>query len=136
MADTAYKTAIDRWFESRDGEICTSGAAEGQFLRNRLKKAFAAGWNAQGKVRDDLARSKFLDDMMLELESANAQHSPYSSYHEAYAVILEEVDEFWEIVKQKRKDRNDKKAYAELVQIAVTAWRTTISLNLKGAGNG
>ena len=74
---------------------------------------------------------KFLDDMRLELEQAEALHGPYASYHEAYAVILEELDEFWEIVRKKTQDRNDREAYIELVQIAVTAWRTARDLGLE-----
>ncbi len=72
----------------------------------------------------------FLNDMTVELERAENLHDPYNSYHEAYAVILEELDEFWEIVRMKTQDRDDQKAYAELVQIAVTAWRTARDLKL------
>ena len=74
---------------------------------------------------------KFLDDMRFELEQAEALHGSYNSYHEAYAVILEELDEFWEIVRKKTQDRNDREAYIELVQIAVTAWRTARDLGLE-----
>lgn len=73
---------------------------------------------------------QFVNDMILELEKAEALHGPYNSYHEAYAVILEELDEFWEIVRMKTQDRNDRDAYVELVQIAVTAWRTARDLGL------
>jgi len=73
---------------------------------------------------------KFLQDMTLELDKAEALHGPYKSYHEAYAVILEELDEFWQIVKMKTQDRNDSDAYIELVQIAVTAWRAAQDLRL------
>ena len=73
---------------------------------------------------------QFLNDMSIELNKAEQLHGSYNSYHEAYAVILEELDEFWEIVRQKTQDRNDQKAYAELVQIAVTAWRTARDLRL------
>ena len=68
--------------------------------------------------------SLFLVDMQAELHRAETQHSPYNSYHEAYAVILEEVDEFWEIVRQKTAARDPVEARKELIQIAVTAWRT------------
>ena len=77
------------------------------------------------------AASQFLHDMGLELEKAENLHGSYNSYHEAYAVILEELDEFWEIVRMKTQDRNDRDAYCELVQIAVTAWRTARDLNLE-----
>ena len=73
---------------------------------------------------------QFLNDMSIELNKAEQLHGSYNSYHEAYAVILEELDEFWEIVRQKTQDRDDRKAYAELVQIAVTAWRTARDLRL------
>ena len=69
-------------------------------------------------------------DMQLELDAADAQHGKYNSYHEAYAVILEELDEFWEIVRMKAVDRNSQHAYEELVQIAVTAMRAARDLDL------
>ena len=74
---------------------------------------------------------QFLNDMSIELNKAEQLHGSYNSYHEAYAVILEELDEFWEIVRQKAQDRNNRDAYVELVQIAVTAWRTARDLNLE-----
>ena len=77
-----------------------------------------------------MSQIQFLTDMTLELEKAENLHGAYNSYHEAYAVILEELDEFWEIVRQKTQDRDDRKAYIELVQIAVTAWRTARDLEL------
>ena len=73
---------------------------------------------------------QFLNDMSIELNKAEQLHGSYNSYHEAYAVILEELDEFWEIVRQKTQDRDNRKAYTELVQIAVTAWRTARDLRL------
>jgi len=41
----------------------------------------------------------------------------FSSLHEAYAILLEEVEEFWEIVKQKQDLRNPDSLLMELVQI-------------------
>ena len=73
---------------------------------------------------------RFMTDMGLELEKADALHGNYNSYHEAYAVILEELDEFWEIVRQKTEARNHVLAYFELVQIAVTCARAARDLKL------
>ena len=70
----------------------------------------------------------FLRDVALELARADAEHDRYHSYHEAYGVMLEELDEFWEIVRQKSADRDDNEAYKELVQIAMVAWRSALSL--------
>lgn len=41
----------------------------------------------------------------------------FSSLHEAYAVLKEEVDEFWDIVKQKNQVRDSQHLLDELVQI-------------------
>lgn len=38
--------ARDAWLESEEGQTCAAGQAEGQFLRNRLERAFIAGWKA------------------------------------------------------------------------------------------
>lgn len=40
--------ARDKWFSS-DGNSCCSGKAEGIYLKNRLEKAFIAGWDAHEK---------------------------------------------------------------------------------------
>lgn len=75
--------------------------------------------------------NQFISDMESELSMADAAHGTYNSYHEAYAVILEELDEFWDIVKMKRQARDHAHAYVELVQIAVTCMRTARDLKLR-----
>lgn len=59
-----------------------------------------------------------------EIERARAGHRPINSVHEGYAVILEELDEFWEEVKKKREHRDKRAMYLELVQVAAMAQRT------------
>ena len=39
-------SARDKWFESAEGKRATEGSAEGQYLRNRVERAFLAGWDA------------------------------------------------------------------------------------------
>jgi len=56
-----------------------------------------------------------------ELIRARKNHGPQSSYHEGYAVLLEEVDELWDEVKKKSSNRNHEDTLAELVQIAACA---------------
>jgi len=73
----------------------------------------------------------FQSDMEIELNYAQSKFAGYHSYHEAYAVILEELDEFWEIVRQQDNDRDPIAARKELLQIAVTAWRAAIDLELE-----
>ncbi len=66
----------------------------------------------------------FVELQRRELESARAKHGKQASVHEGYAVLLEEVDEFWEEVKKKRSERSTDLMVAELVQIAAMAQRT------------
>lgn len=65
-----------------------------------------------------------------ELERARGQHAPLNSAHEAYAVILEELDEFKAEVWKKRSERDPAKMRAELIQIAAMAIRAVEDLGL------
>lgn len=59
-----------------------------------------------------------LDKVFIELEKANANYPQFTSAHEAYAVLLEEVEEVWEHVKKKPQERNMEELDGELVQVA------------------
>jgi len=65
-----------------------------------------------------------------ELQRARKMNAPMHSAHEAYSVILEELDEFWEEVRKKRKDRDPKKMGDELIQIAAMVQRAAEDLGL------
>lgn len=56
-----------------------------------------------------------------EADRAEAAHGHYTSLHEAYAVLLEEVDELWDIVKLKKKDRRREDLIEEVTQIGAIA---------------
>ena len=58
-----------------------------------------------------------------ELASARKQHKPINSTHEGYAVMLEEMDEFWDEVKKKSRDRDRGQMLRELVQLGAMAQR-------------
>jgi len=60
----------------------------------------------------------FLDEVVKEAEAAVKKHGQYNSLHEAFGVLLEEVDEFWDEVKLKRAKRSKKRLRGELKQIA------------------
>jgi len=74
--------------------------------------------------RDSVGRA--LDDVRAELERAREEFPPMNSLHEAYAVILEEVDELKEQVWKKRAERDPAKIRAELIQIAAMAVSTIL----------
>ena len=57
-------------------------------------------------------------------------HPPQNSAHESYAVLLEEVEEFWEEVRKKREDRDREAMLKELVQIAAMSQRAAEDLGL------
>lgn len=71
-----------------------------------------------------------MNDVSNELTRAMRLHNPQRSAHESYAVIQEEVDEFWEIVKRKAEHRDRKQMKQELVQIAAMAMRAIHDLGL------
>jgi hypothetical protein len=59
-----------------------------------------------------------------ELASARVKYSDQRSFHEGYAVILEELDEFWDEVKRYPRTHNTTTMLRELVQIGAMAQRT------------
>lgn len=65
-----------------------------------------------------------------ELNGAMDKHAPMNSAHEAYAVILEEVEEFWAEVMKRREERDPIAMAMELRQIAAMAMRAIIDLEL------
>jgi len=64
---------------------------------------------------------KYLKDVVDELEGAEATFPPFNSYHEGYAIIKEELDELWEEIKSKRREKV--KLYIEATQVAAMAVR-------------
>jgi hypothetical protein len=70
-------------------------------------------------------RAGIIADILAEYERAVKLHPPFNSRHEGYAILLEELDELWEIVKVNHAKtpecRNDMKK--EAVQVAAMAIR-------------
>lgn len=72
----------------------------------------------------------FADKVAEELARARSLHGRMHNAHEAYAVILEELDEFWEEVRRKQSERSPRRLLAELIQIGAMAQRTAEDLGL------
>jgi len=66
---------------------------------------------------------EFLQAVARELDYARLKHAPLNSHHEAYAVILEELDEYWDEVKKRRSQRDPALMRFELIQVAAMACR-------------
>jgi hypothetical protein len=74
--------------------------------------------------------SVFAQLVEMALEQTRAKHAPLNSAHEAYAVILEELDEFKSEVWKKREARDRQQMLTELVHVAATCQRAAEDLNL------
>ena len=70
----------------------------------------------------------FTERVAIEIERARRKHGKMNSLHEGYAVLLEEVDEFWEHVKHDNQDKAE--ILSELVQIGAMAQRIAEDLSL------
>jgi len=73
---------------------------------------------------------KFVKKVKEEIKKARNGHKNMTSAHEAYAVILEELDEFKIEVFKKEKSRNKQNMLDELVQLGAMAQRAAEDLKL------
>jgi len=67
-------------------------------------------------------------EVAYELERAVINYPSFASAHEAYAVLLEEVDELWELVKVKQSKHDYAAMEAEAIQVAAMAARFVIDV--------
>jgi hypothetical protein len=71
-----------------------------------------------------------LNDILVEYEKAEKKFGKFASHHEGYAVILEELDELWELIKN-NKNQDDEwklKVRKEATQVAAMAFRFMVDL--------
>lgn len=66
-----------------------------------------------------ILNDKILATIRYKLEDARKEHPMFQSFHHGYAVILEELDEMWDAIKQD----NMADAIGEAYQIAAMAIR-------------
>lgn len=64
-----------------------------------------------------------------EIHRAKEHGVEFASLHEAWAVIMEEVDEVKEITWMKKKNRNEEQLKHELVQVAAMAIKALHSMH-------
>jgi hypothetical protein len=82
-----------------------------------------------GEVREMII--VLADEIREELLQAMRKHGRQRSVHESYAVILEELEEFWDIVRLKCEDRSPAKMRRELIQVAAMCMRAILDNNLE-----
>ena len=76
----------------------------------------------------DKATHEFLTRVEAEVARARRKHAPIHSSHEGYAVIQEEVDEFWDEVKA--QTHNPAAMLKELIHTAAMAARCATDIEL------
>jgi hypothetical protein len=72
----------------------------------------------------------FAEELTERVISLRKQRRPTASYHEAYAIILEELQEFWEEVKLNPGIRSSTSSLHELLDIAAACWMVAEDLNM------
>ncbi len=84
--------------------------------------------------------TKSVAEVVEEYKRASSRFPPFNSYHEGYAIILEELDELWEEVKKKELPshttyafhpltyRDKKRLREEAIQCAAMALRFLVDL--------
>ena len=74
-----------------------------------------------------MSYSESAEEVLNELQRAKAiWKDDFKNYHEAYAVILEEVDELWDEIKKKNQDKE--KIRQEAIQSAAMLLRLITEL--------
>lgn len=71
--------------------------------------------------KPDPDMSKEIDEVYNEFLNAWRKYGDFASFHEGYAVLLEEVDELWDHVKVKEANRDKVAMKKEIVQISAMA---------------
>jgi len=71
-----------------------------------------------------MSLEEILEDIKKEFETASVKWAAFNSLHEAYAIVLEEVNELWEEVKASQKNPSRiKYTREEAIQVATMAIR-------------
>jgi hypothetical protein len=73
-----------------------------------------------------------LGDVAAEMDRAINKFPPMNTLHEGYAILLEEVDELWDLVKKKQSERPVPEVYEECIQIAAMALRIIVDCSKDG----
>lgn len=88
----------------------------------KLKPQKAGNINTSAKIQE------CFDEIVIELVQAMTTWPPFNSMHEGYGVLLEEVDELWDHVKTKQKNRQLAVARKEALQVAAMAIRFALEV--------
>ena len=68
-----------------------------------------------------------LEEAIIQAERLHGDR--YASLHEAYAVLIEEVDEVWEEIRKKSRQRDLNALRRELIQVAAVSIKAAMGIN-------
>jgi len=69
-----------------------------------------------------------MQGILEEYHRAISKHAPFNSCHEGYAVIKEELDELWDLVRKSRDRISRQGMTIEAMQVGAMAFRFLIEL--------
>lgn len=131
------------WFVEEDGDahrvnsgdwIVSQNGRTILIRKEEFAKTFSPGWIEPFEHTDAGLTSKAVFE---EAERAMKLHAPMASRHHAYAVILEELDEFWDLAKKNPAKMSQFEAEdwvnemkKELIQTAAMCVRAVVDLKL------
>lgn len=72
-----------------------------------------------------------IEELEAEYNKATGKYHPFSSAHEGYAIILEELDELKAEVFKKQENRTNEEMRHEAIQVAAMAMRFIFDICLK-----
>ena len=75
------------------------------------------------RLADVERQAQIMAEVQQELHRAQSLYPSFSSPHEGYAIILEELDELWDEIKLRKDLRDTRTMRKEAIQVAAMAIR-------------
>lgn len=136
MLRNQYEACLDRFelIEECLGDLKLAFTDASLLIKVLQDPTRKENWHVTCEVQESFAETPFATAVRKEIARARDElkYPPMNSVHEAYAVIKEELEEFWEQCRRKPTAREKQEMYKELVQISAMAQRTAEDLKLGG----
>ena len=107
---------------AEDGYATDAQRAAARGGMSEIERLRKQQWAKDSEGREYL-KPTVLIEVERELRQARTTHAPMNSHHEGYAVILEELDELWDVCKQNTHAFGDSRDKNELRKAKRAAMR-------------
>lgn len=118
--------AVKIYGNDKPWDTIEQATAESDQLRDATKVYLAAKALRITLVPE--TSSGLLDELGLEVSRAQMLHPGFPTHHHAYAVLKEELEEYWEEVKSWPKRHDPENMRKELIHVAAMALRTILEV--------